>query len=233
MSEAKESLVWGKVFALLGLKTTSSERLIRGTCFINSIPLITIIEMGVTHSFILLDSDERLGLKLSYMVRSMVVDTPTLVPITTLWVWLNCPLTIFGKNFGMDLVCLPLRNLDAILGMNWLEFNHVHINCYNKTLSFPEFVVSDELFVFAKQVDEFVKDDTEVNMLLDSMKAESKVVIGELPVVCDFSKVFPDDISDFPPERKVEFTIDLVPGTSLMSITPYRMSTSESSEMKK
>ncbi|MCI82375.1 enzymatic polyprotein, partial [Trifolium medium] len=33
----------------------------------------------------------------------------------------------------------------------------------------------------------------------------------ELPVVCEFSDVFPEDVSDVPPEREVEFTIDLVP----------------------
>jgi len=36
--------------------------------------------------------------------------------------------------------------------------------------------------------------------------------------------VFPEDVSDLPSERKVEFSIDLVPGTSLVSRTPYRMS---------
>ncbi|MCI91161.1 enzymatic polyprotein, partial [Trifolium medium] len=33
----------------------------------------------------------------------------------------------------------------------------------------------------------------------------------ELPVVCEFSDVFPGDVFDVPPEREVEFTIDLVP----------------------
>lgn len=111
--------------------------------------------MGATYSFILLDCAERLGLKLSYMDGSMIVDTPTLGPITTLWVCLNCQLTIYGNNFLMDLVCLPLRNLDVILETNWLEFSHVHINYFDKTLSFPEFNASDELFVSAKQMDDY------------------------------------------------------------------------------
>ena len=36
-----------------------------------------------------------------------------------------------GKDFGVDLVCLPLDQLDVILGMNWLEYNHVFINCFD------------------------------------------------------------------------------------------------------
>lgn len=45
--------------------------------------------------------------------------------------------------------------------------------------------------------------------------------------------MFPDDVSNLPPGRKVEFTIHLVPGTSLVSMVPYRMAASELSELKK
>lgn len=89
--------------------------------------------------------------------------------------------------------------------------------------SFQEFDASDELFVSAKQVNEFMKEDALVFMILASMKAKRKYVIGELPVECDFPEVFPDDISDLSLEHEVEFAIDLVLGTSPMSIAPYRM----------
>ena len=49
----------------------------------------------------------------------------------------------------------------------------------------------------------------------------------------DFPEVFLDNIAELPPEREVEFAIDLVPGTSLISIAPYRMSASELGELKK
>ena len=43
---------------------------------------------------------------------------------------------------------------------------------------------------------------------------------------------FPDDITGFPPEREVEFTIDLIPGTEPISIPPYRMVPAELRELK-
>ncbi|MCI55755.1 RNA-directed DNA polymerase (Reverse transcriptase), partial [Trifolium medium] len=55
----------------------------------------------------------------------------------------------------------------------------------------------------------------------------------ELSVVCEFPDVFPEDVSDVPPEREVEFTIDLVSGTSPISMAPYWMSASELNELKK
>ena len=43
---------------------------------------------------------------------------------------------------------------------------------------------------------------------------------------------FPDDIAGLPPEREVEFTIDLIPGTKPISIPPYRMAPVELRELK-
>jgi hypothetical protein len=66
-----------------------------------------------------------------------------------------------------------------------------------------------------------------------SLKLDNEVGIKELPVVQEFSDVFPEDVSDMPPEREVEFTIDLIPRTSPIFMAPYRMSASELSELKK
>ncbi|XP_050888869.1 uncharacterized protein LOC127094041 [Lathyrus oleraceus] len=166
------------------------------------------------------------------MVGSMIVDTLTLGPVTTSWVCLNCLLDIYGKSFMMDLVCLPLNKPGVILGMIWLEFNHVPKNCLDKTISFQEFDASDDLFISAKQVDESMKGDAEVFRILTSMKVDSKDSTCELPVVCEFLEVFPDDISDLSREHKVEFAIDLVLGTSPVSVDPYRISTSKLSDWR-
>ena len=124
------------MFALVEDQTAAEDRLIRGTCFINSTPLITIIDTGATHCFIATDYVEILGLMLSSLNGEMVVYTPTKGSVTTSFVCLKCPLSIFDRDFAVDLVCLPLRGLDLIWGMNWLEHNCVHINCYDKLVKF-------------------------------------------------------------------------------------------------
>ena len=94
------------------------------------------------------------------MNGSMLIETPANGSVTTTFVCLKCPLSIYGKSFLMDLVCLPLHQIDVILGMNWLEFNYVHINCFAKTVEFPEFGDRGELmFLSAKQVDELLEDE--------------------------------------------------------------------------
>jgi len=51
-------------------------------------------------------------------------------------------------------------------------------------------------------------------------------------VVHEFGDVFLEEVSGLPPSRKVEFSIDLVPGTGPVSMTPYRMAPAELVELK-
>jgi hypothetical protein len=57
--------------------------------------------------------------------------------------------------------------------------------------------------------------------------------LTSIPVVQEFSDVFPDDLPGLPPDRDVEFTIELEPGTAPISRRPYRMAPKELAETKK
>ena len=48
-----------------------------------------------------------------------------------------------------------------------------------------------------------------------------------VPVVSEFLDVFPEDLPGLPPEREVEFGIDVIPGTQPIFIPPYRMAPAE------
>ena len=134
----------------------------------------------------------------------------------------------------MDLVCLPLHQIDVIFGMNWLDFNHIHINFYNKTVRFPKFGDSGELiFLSTKKVDELLEDEALMFAMFASLQVDRETLNVELPIVCEFTEVFSDDISDFPPEHEVKFATELIPGTSPVSMAPYKMLASELSELKK
>jgi hypothetical protein len=62
------------------------------------------------------------------------------------------------------------------------------------------------------------------------MEAKS---LEEVPVVNEYLGVFPKELPGLPPDRNIEFVIDLVPGTSPIAKRPYRMPTSELAELKK
>ncbi|GJY63681.1 putative reverse transcriptase domain-containing protein [Tanacetum coccineum] len=65
---------------------------------------------------------------------------------------------------------------------------------------------------------------------LKTMKL-NKPKIEDIPVVCKFPGVFSKDLSGLPPSRKVEFRIDLIPGTMPVSKSPYRLAPTEMKEL--
>ena len=56
--------------------------------------------------------------------------------------------------------------------------------------------------------------------------------IESVSIVREFLDVFPADLPGMPPDRDIDFCIDLEPGTRLISIPPYRMAPAELRELK-
>ena len=50
-----------------------------------------------------------------------------------------------------------------------------------------------------------------------------KKKIEDIPVIRNYRGVFPDELPGLPPQRQVEFWIDLVPGTVPVAKAPYRV----------
>ncbi|KAL8115489.1 hypothetical protein AgCh_022113 [Apium graveolens] len=65
--------------------------------------------------------------------------------------------------------------------------------------------------------------------VLDTEKGSPK--IEDIPVVCEFLDVFPDELLGLPPDREIEFMIDLASGTEPVSKAPYRMAPVEMKEL--
>ncbi|XP_057982246.1 uncharacterized protein LOC131167457 [Malania oleifera] len=67
---------------------------------------------------------------------------------------------------------------------------------------------------------------------LACVKEVSEEEIKDIPEVRDFLGVFAEDLSKPPPDREVEFVIDPISGTTLISKTPYRMAPAALKELK-
>ncbi|KAA3470995.1 Retrotransposon protein [Gossypium australe] len=61
---------------------------------------------------------------------------------------------------------------------------------------------------------------------------ESELKIESVLIVSEYSDVFSEELPGLPPIREIEFGIDLVPGTSPISIAPYRMAPTKLKELK-
>ncbi|KAK1677216.1 hypothetical protein QYE76_038064 [Lolium multiflorum] len=124
---------------------------------------------------------------------------------------------------GGDLFILPMKDIDVILGMNCLEANGALIDCANKTVSLK----SPDGGRMIYQGDKHTQ--IEVELQLNSMK-EAK--LEDIPVVNEFQDVFPKELPGMPPDREIEFTIDLIPGTAPIAKAPDKMGPKELKELK-
>ena len=61
---------------------------------------------------------------------------------------------------------------------------------------------------------------------------EKELSARQVPIVCEYEDVF-QKIPGLPPKREINFSIDLIPGTSPISIAPYRMAPKEMQELKR
>lgn len=86
------------------------------------------------HSFISCECVDRLKLPTHHLSFDLLISTPTFDLVVTSNFCSKCLIVVNGREFCVNLICLPLSNIDVILGMNWLSSNHILIDYARKTL---------------------------------------------------------------------------------------------------
>ena len=185
-----------------------------------------------------------LNLKLEVLPYIVEVSTPTgKQALETDRIVRGCEIRIGERIFLVDLISLAINGYDVILGMDWLAENYVQINCRTKevTLCLPEEPVLKLSFqrtpktlriVSGKQVGKLIRSGAIGYVAFLENQIKDKDQIGQVQVVKEFVDVFPEKLDVVPPQREVEFTIELLPGVAPISKTPYRMAPLELQELK-
>jgi hypothetical protein len=117
---------------------------------------------------------------------------------------------------------LDSKGIDIILGMDWLRMYDGVILCAKRAIRLTKEDGTIVEFSAAIQADQ-------VNVL-NKVQGTS---LNEIRVVQEYPDVFPKDLLGMPPDRDIEFIIELLPGTPPISKRPYRMLVNELVELKK
>ncbi|GJY60675.1 putative reverse transcriptase domain-containing protein, partial [Tanacetum coccineum] len=142
--------------------------------------------------------------------------------VSTNTVFHGCTLTLFIHVFKIDMLPTRLGSFDVIVGMDWLSYHHAVILCYEKIVRIP--ISNGEILKIQGERPE--KDLKSMSCI----KADEKK-LEDIPIVHDFSEVFPDDLSGLPLVREIEFRIDLIPGALPVVKLSYRLAPSEMLEL--
>jgi hypothetical protein len=218
----------GKGFSIARVNQVSADATAEGAditlgmFYINVIPTTILFDSGPTHSFMSARYANTNELPLRNMKTLMIVITPKW-PVEANYMTHRLTLIIMGREFWATPIILEERSIDLILGMSWLRKAKAIIQCGRGTIELTS--PKGERF----QVEIAVTTSTRrATFLIDE-----KFVGDNIRVVRDFPDVFLEELLGMPPDREVEFFIDLLPGTAPISKWPYRMSVEELKELKK
>ena len=202
-----------------------------------------LIDPGSTHSYICTTIPSLGSLSKSKTKYDILMTNPLRHSVIVNRVYRDCPIRIREYEFPRYLIELSFREFDVILGMDWLSRHQVVVDYRMKivTLRTP----SGEEVTFISERSNHLSNvisvatartmvrkgcETYLVYVIDTKKAEPSLL--DIPTVCDYLDVFLEELSRLPPQREIEFAIDVVPGATSASITPYRMAPVELKELK-
>jgi hypothetical protein len=192
-----------------------------GTFLVANHAAVILFDSGASHTFISKKFVEQHWIPYNESRAGFIIHSPR-GQIFTKEVAFHVPVTLAERNFPTNMIVLKGRDIDIILGMNWLAQHKAILNTDLRTIRLSygqeEVLLSIPVAIPAKPC----------GRVYEAIIPE----IQDISVVCEFSDVFPEDLSRLPPERDVEFVIELKPGMAPVSRRSYRMPPNELAELK-
>ncbi|XP_073033835.1 uncharacterized protein [Primulina eburnea] len=242
--EKGKDRVQGRIFTMTKEGANPDSSVISGTILISGKAAITLIDTGATHSFMSEIFLRFLNVVPSFEPLHYSILLPSRDELWPSSILKGCTVQVNEKISFADLIIIPMVAFDVILGMDWLSSYCAVIDCVAKTVRFPAEVDDSGIFqssgisldtpyIYCLKAHEMLsKGVSWVLAAVIDLNTEMKIEFNEIEVVRDFPDVFADDVLGLPPDREVEFVIDLVPGTAPISKAPYRMAPTEMKELK-
>ena len=203
----------------------------------------TLVDPGATHSFASKPFLDRFQIETQPLEGRMRVSLPGGDLLFSDRIVRDSRVLIGGQEFPADLVALDMRDFDVVLGMDWLSRHRATLDCYKKEVKFHRPWKLEVKFrgirrelssnmMSAMAAQRMLRKGCQGYLAYVVETEKEGTLVDEIPVVREFPDVFPDDIAGLPPDREVEFTIDLILGTEPIPIPPYRMAPAELRELK-
>jgi hypothetical protein len=192
-----------------------------GMFLINSIPALVLFDSGASHSFVTKSFVEKHDILNYLLKRKLLIRSPR----GELRATHSCPQTkieIRGISFLVELIILESSGINVILVIDYLTKYDGVISCAKRMVT----VTSSQGERIEFNVSMPAAAEAMINQLEDK-SLENIRIVGEYP------DVFSEELPNMPPDRDIEFSIELLPETAPISIRSYRMDVKDLIELKK
>ncbi|GKD23030.1 putative reverse transcriptase domain-containing protein, partial [Tanacetum coccineum] len=208
------------------MMATKEEKVVRdvvtGTILVNSIPARVLYDSGASVSFVSFKFSKNLSTppnKLPFLLKIEIAGNEIIVVSK---VYQDVEIEINDSVFKIDLIPIVLGAFDIVIGMDWLDRYNANILCSQKLVRVVNPQGREIIIYGDKRKGEF--------KLCSMMKARKYLSRG-----CQAYMVHVIDTNfekkSIPPERQVEFQIDLIPGATPIAKTPYHLAPSKMKEL--
>ncbi|KAH0776371.1 hypothetical protein KY290_007782 [Solanum tuberosum] len=202
-----------------------------------------LLDPGVSLSFVTSYVAMNFNVLPEQLSESFSVSTPVGESILAERVYRDCPISVNHKSTMADLIELDMVDFDVILGMDWLHSCYASVDCRTQVVKFQfpnesvlewsnSSAVPKGRFISYLKARMLVLKGCIYHLVRVNDSSVEVPHIQSVPIVKEFPEVFPDDLPGVPPEREIDFSIDIIPDTRLISIPPYRMAPAELKELK-
>ncbi|KAJ9566644.1 hypothetical protein OSB04_002610 [Centaurea solstitialis] len=211
-------LARGRAFVIGAEEARQNPDVVTGTFLLNNYPATVLFDSGADRSYVSLEFRPKINKKSQNLKEEHIIEYSNGELVKASKVVRKCTLGLSGNEFSIDLIPIKIGSFDIIVGMDWMSNHRATICCAEKIvmLALPDGSVVEECIAFMAHV-------------ID--KKAKKKQIQDIPVVREFPEVFPEELPGLPPQRQVEFHIDLVPGAGPIARSPYRLAPSEMQEL--
>ncbi|GJT89758.1 putative reverse transcriptase domain-containing protein [Tanacetum coccineum] len=216
------------------MMATEEDKVVRdvvtGTILVNSIPARVLYDSGASVSFVSFEFSKNLSTPPNKLPFPLKVEIAGNEIIVVSKVYQDVEIEIDDSVFKIDLIPIVLGAFDIVIGMDWLDRYNANILCSQKLVRVVNPQGREIIIYGDKRKGEF--------KLCSMMKARKYLSRGcqaymahvidtnfekksakDVSVVNEFLDVFPKDLPGIPPERQVEFRIDLIPGETPIAKT--------------
>jgi hypothetical protein len=134
---------------------------------------------------------------------------------------MHAPLDLAGKLYKPSLIDLDGQGLDIILGMGWMRAHKALLDIATRVVQLDSPLYGTHVLQLSV-----------IPVATPSVHHTAAQNLEDIPVACEFPDIFPENLPGMPPDRDVEFIIQLQSGTTPISRRPYKMTPKELAELK-
>ncbi|XP_027155509.1 uncharacterized protein LOC113758506 [Coffea eugenioides] len=242
--EGVKPKVLARVYSIEQRPVPDSAEVVEGTIPVFHCLARILIDLGATHSFV--NHDFMCGIDITpiSLPYDLEVSTPTGNQcLVTSKMYVNCKIWVGERKLLGNLISLAIKRYDVILGMDWLVRYDAQLDCKREVVEFHipgeatlrldvKGGLASSAMISGIQARKLLSRGAQGFLAFLINTPTDKLKVKDVPVVGEYSDVFPNELVNLPPQREIEFEINLLPGTSPISKTPYRMAPAELKELK-